>query len=274
LTVTHLTSFRGKRRFARFACVGCAALLLATAAGAQNAPPPPATGSTNFSFDAVTIKPDNSGKEGYWKFALDGFSTGGMPASNLIDNAFGVLMEDQVVGLPRWAETEPIQVQAKMDAETAAAFAKLQPEQMAKQRQLMMQALLADRFALKTHRETRELPIYELTVAKAGSKLAQSRAEERGSGVFSSGKIVARAISMQNLAANLSFVVGRVVIDKTGLAGSYNLTLEYAPEGADASDPRPSLFTALEEQLGLKLVPSKGPVDVIVVDHIERPTEN
>jgi uncharacterized protein (TIGR03435 family) len=68
--------------------------------------------------------------------------------------------------------------------------------------------------------------------------------------------------------------VGRVVVNKTGLDGGYDFTLDYAPDGADPSDTRPSIFTALEEQLGLKLEPARGPVDVIVVDHIERPTEN
>jgi uncharacterized protein (TIGR03435 family) len=249
-------------------------ILVLVASAQQSSPAPPATAATPFSYEAVTIKPDRSGREGYWRFTPDGFTTGGMPASNLIRNAFGVLMEDQVVGLPRWAGSDPIEVQARMDAGTAAALAKLSPEQNSKQRKFMMQSLLADRFALRFHHESKELPIYELTVTKGGGKLTRLHTEEQGSGVYSRGKIDVHAISTENLAANLSFIVGRIVEDKTGLAGNYSFTLEFAPSGADASDPRPSLFTALEEQLGLRLVPSKGPVDVIVIDHIERPTEN
>jgi uncharacterized protein (TIGR03435 family) len=141
--------------------------------------------------------------------------------------------------------------------------------------QVMLQAMLADRFALKAHRESRELPIYVLTVAPGGAKMKKTAADGQGGNAnYSSGKVTAREISVEALAANLSFAVGRPIVNKTGLEGGYDLMLDYAPEGADASDPRPSLFTALKEQLGLELAPGKGPVDVIVVDHIERPTEN
>jgi uncharacterized protein (TIGR03435 family) len=144
-----------------------------------------------------------------------------------------------------------------------------------KQMQLMLQAMLADRFALKAHRETRDLPIYELTVAKSGSKMKQTTPDSSGgSANYASGKVTAHQISIESVAANLSFAVGRVIVNKTGLEGGYDFALDYAPDGADASDTRPSIFTALEEQLGLKLEPARGPVDVIVVDQIERPTAN
>jgi uncharacterized protein (TIGR03435 family) len=144
-----------------------------------------------------------------------------------------------------------------------------------KQSQLMLQALLADRFALKAHHETKDLPIYELTVAKGGAKMKKTAADGYGGNAkYASGKVTAHEISVESLAANLSFTLGRKIVNKTGLDGGYDFTLDYAPDGADASDPRPSIFTALEEQLGLKLLPAKGPVDVIVVDHIERPTAN
>jgi uncharacterized protein (TIGR03435 family) len=227
-----------------------------------------------FAYEAVTIKPDDTGNS-YFKLTPDSFSMGGMPTWVLIRSAYGVLLEHQVAGLPGWAKSERISVEAKMDQETAAALAKLPPMERWKQQQLMLQALLASRFALKAHRESRELPIYVLTVAKGGSKLKKTAPDGLGgNATHASGKYAAHEISLQALAANLSFTVGRVVVNKTGLDGGYDFTLEYAPENADASDPRPSLFTALEEQLGLKLESSKSPVDVIVVDHIERPTKN
>jgi uncharacterized protein (TIGR03435 family) len=241
--------------------------------GQPNAPASRGTDAKPFAYEVVTIKPDNSGNA-YWRFTPDGFSTGGMGAANLIRAAFNVLMDDQIVGLPAWARTEPLAIQAKMDADTVAALARLSPADRSKQMQLMMQPILADRFALKFHHENKELPIYELRVANGGVKLAKSSPDGGGRGTYSSGKIDAQGVSMENLAANLSFIAGRMVRDKTELTGTYDLTLEYAPEGADSSDPRPSLFTALEEQLGLKLVPARGQVDVIVVDHVERPSEN
>jgi uncharacterized protein (TIGR03435 family) len=105
--------------------------------------------------------------------------------------------------------------------------------------------------------------------------MKQTAADSSGGNAnYASGKVTAREITIESLAANLSFAVGRVVVNKTGLEGGYDFTLDYAPDGADASDTRPSIFTALEEQLGLKLEPARGPVDVIVVDHIEQATAN
>jgi bla regulator protein blaR1 len=245
----------------------------AHASAPQPAPDSQDAAARIFAYEAVTIKPDNSGN-GFWKYTADGFTTGGMAVNNLIRSAFNVLTDDQIIGLPAWAKSEPLTIQAKMDADTAATLGKLPPERQWKERQLMMQSLLGDRFALKAHHATKDLPTYELVVAKTGSKLKRSASETGGNVMVLSGKIDARAISMQSFAANLSLNVGRVVVDKTDLKGGYDFAIEFAPEGADASDPRPSLFTVLEEQLGLKLVPSKDPVDVIVIDHIERPTEN
>jgi len=255
------------------------AVIAALAAPALSHTSPPAPQQQNspapaLSYDAVTIKPDPDG-HGFFKLSSDSFSMGGMPTWVLIRSAYGVLLEDQVVGLPGWAKSDPIAVEAKMDQETAAALAKLPPMERWKQSQLMLQALLADRFALKAHHETKDLPIYELTIAKGGAKMNKTAADGFGGNAkYASGKVTAHEISVESLAANLSFTLGRKIVNKTGLDGGYDFTLDYAPDGADASDPRPSIFTALEEQLGLKLLPAKGPVDVIVVDHIERPTAN
>lgn len=256
---------------------------LSAAAFCQTAPPAPAQEAAPISqnaaaktvaYEAVTIKPDDNGN-GFFKLTPDSFSMGGMPAWVLIRSAYGVLLEDQVVGLPGWARSDRIAVQAKMDADTAATLDKLPPLERWKRMQVMLQAMLADRFALKAHRESRNLPIYVLTVATGGPKMKKTAADGLGGNAsYASGKVTAREISLEALAANLSFAVGRPIVNKTGLEGGYDFALDYAPEGADASDPRPSLFTALEEQLGLKLVPSKGLVDVIVIDHIERPSEN
>ena len=227
----------------------------------------------DFSYDAVTIKLDDSGKV-FWKNTPDGFLASGTLVTNLIQTAYGLTMQDQVVGLPGWANSERLEVQAKMDADTAAALAKLPPEEQWEQRKKMLRSLLAERFALKVHHTTKQLPIYVLTVASGGSKLKKSATDTGGSGMYSNGKIEVRATSIESLAMNLSHTVGRIIVDKTELAGGYDFTLEWAPEGAAPDDPRPSVFTALEEQLGLKLKSTQGPVDAIVVDSMQRASEN
>jgi bla regulator protein blaR1 len=229
-----------------------------------------ATGSRP-TFEAVSVKPDPSGS-GYWRNTADGFSASAH-VNTLIMGAYS-LTDEQLISLPGWASTDSFAVEAKMDADTAAALDRLPPLQHSKQVQLMMQSMLADRFALRAHYSTRILPVYELRIAKSGYKMKKSPVDAGGNAMFSNGKIEAQSTSMTMLALNLSGMMGQVVVDKTGLQGSYDFALEWAPEGADPSDPRPSIFTAFEEQLGLKLVAAKGPVDVLVVDGIERPSPN
>jgi uncharacterized protein (TIGR03435 family) len=229
-----------------------------------------ATGSRP-TFEAVSVKPDPSGN-GYWRNTADGFSASAH-VNTLIRGAY-LLTDEQLIGLPGWASTDLFAVEAKMDADTAAALDRLPPQQHSKQVQLMMQSMLAERFALRAHYSTRILPVYELRVAKSGYKMKKSAVDAGGNAMFSNGKIEAQSTSMTMLSLNLSGMMGQAVVDKTGLQGSYDFALEWAPEGADPSDPRPSIFTAFEEQLGLKLVATKGPVDVLVVDGIERPSPN
>ena len=142
------------------------------AAFCQTAPPAPQQQSSRaatYRYDAVTIKPDDTSNS-YFKLSPDSFSMGGNPTWVLIRSAYGVLLEDQIVGLPGWAKSEPISVQAKIDQETAAALAQLPLMERWKQMQLMLQVMLADRYALKAHRESRDGPIYVLTVAKGGQR--------------------------------------------------------------------------------------------------------
>jgi len=261
-------------RFAGLVLVLAALLSPAMHSQAPAAAPPTAQAAPTpqYEYAVATVKPDKSeGVQSYWRNTIDGFSAI-TPPIGFIMSAYDVHTPDQIVGLPAWAGSEAFAIEAKMDGDTVAALAKLQPQEQWQQRQKMLQALLADRFALKVHRTTKELPIYVLTVVDAG-KLKKSVSETGGSSTYS-GKFTARGISIDSLAMNLSNTVGRTVVNQTGLAGAYDFTLEWAPEGADASDPRPSIFTALEEQMGLKLKPARGPVDAIVVDAIKRPSQN
>jgi uncharacterized protein (TIGR03435 family) len=147
----------------------------------------------------------------------------------------------------------------------------------------MMQALLAERFKLAVHRETRELPMYALVVAKGGHKIHLVEAPAVfGQTPFSMpapGRLVGTQVTAEMLAKVLSDQLGRSVQDSTGLRGAFDFKLEWQP---DSSDPQldtravsASLFTALQEQLGLKLEARKGPVEILVIDHIENtPIEN
>jgi len=171
-------------------------------------------------------------------------------------------------------------VQAKMDEETAARFQKLSRDQQIDTMRTMMQQVLADRFKLKVHKETRQMPIYNLVIAKKGPKFKETPEGQKGNNTGGFGEISGDNIEMKQISMMLSGSVRRLVIDKTGLTGNYTLSLKWnpldgpnvSPEFANQFKGRPGIFDALEEQLGLKLEPAKGPVDVYVIDHIEQPS--
>jgi uncharacterized protein (TIGR03435 family) len=231
--------------------------------------------AATFAYDVVSIHPCKTGSGMSIRGAPDGFSARCTTLWGLMFNAFSVRPNNPSPGLPGWATSDQFDVEAKMDSDTVAALQKLPQEQSSDQRQRMLQAILADRFKLKIHHETREQPIYVLEIAKGGSKLKQS--DEKASPGFwwGGGNIAANATTIDRFAFVLSDVLGRDVVDKTGLAGKYGIKLTWTlDELQGAADPGPTLFTAIEEQLGLKLRSTKGPVDIIVVDQAEKPSEN
>jgi uncharacterized protein (TIGR03435 family) len=187
--------------------------------------------------------------------------------------------EARILGTPDWARSKRFDIEATADPSVDARLKALGPDAARKQKEKMVQALLADRFRLVSHTETRELPVYNLVVAKGGPKLGPQK--EGGTAIgLSRGHIRALAPnSVSTLAEQLSMVVGRDVVDKTGINGRYDLKLDWTPDdaasAADAnSNAPPPIFTALQEQLGLKLESQKGPVQVLVVDHVEMPSAN
>ena len=183
--------------------------------------------------------------------------------------------QQSLPGIAGWATSDQFDVEAKMDSDTLAALQKLPREQFSDQRDRMLQAILVDRFKLKIHHETREQPIYVLEIAKGGSKLKLGD-EKAGPGFWwGGGNIVGNATPIDRFAFVLSDVLGRDVIDKTGLTGKYSIKLTWTlDELQGTADPGPTLFAAIEEQLGLKLRSTKGPVDIIVIDQVEKPSEN
>jgi uncharacterized protein (TIGR03435 family) len=230
-------------------------------------------------FTVAAIRPDKSGY-GSWQGGPTpyGYSAKNVPVSELISFAYNLRCDGQLLGLSGWADSDRFDVEARMDEDDAAAFQKLRGQQQREQAALMLRPLLADRFKLKVHHETRVLPVYALVIAKGGFKLKESHEPGNLDGMgMNRGFIGVHASRIGGrVLEGLSDAAGRIVIDKTGLTGYYDITLRWTPDGSQTSDPNapPDLFTALEEQLGLKLVSTKAPVDVLVVDHIERPTEN
>jgi uncharacterized protein (TIGR03435 family) len=260
-------------------------LLLATggAALAQNSAPAASSAPPPFIYDVVSVKPykpaSESGTTMWWRYTKDGFSAQGIGLTQLMISAYGILTPDQIEGLPPWADSAEFAIDAKMDDDIAAAYAKLTRPDQKLALQQMMQAMLADRFALKAHHENRERPVYELVLAKSGSKLSATAGGTPGTFSMGNGMFRGKGVAIDTLVFSLSNQVGRTVVDKTGLTGKYDVDLKWTPDDLQGSeeksaDPGPSIFTAVEEQLGLKLVSAKGPVDTIVIDHIEKPSEN
>jgi len=182
--------------------------------------------------------------------------------------------DDRIVGLPGWTKSERYDVEAKVDYEDVLKWKALSLTQ----KSLALQPLLVKRFNLQFHHEARERPTYSLVVAKNGPKLlkAQLGAGGNDQSTVAPGKIVLKGSSVSVLASLLSSQgLSHVVVDKTGLTDMYDITLRWSPDDIGSSDASlPSLFTALQEQLGLKLEYNKNPIDVIVIDHIERPSAN
>ena len=270
-------------------------------------------------YDVATIKPA-AGEDGRIRIMMtpSGVEFNGVQMQMLLQQAFGV-ERDRIIGEPDWARSKRFDIAAKVAPEDAPKLDDLKMEQ----RRAMLLPLLEDRFGLKYHHETRELPMYSLVVAKSGPKLKESTAAMtppgapggpsgpstpnepgRATGLsrdrpggpgmmrMSPGSLEANGGTTEFLAHALSNLVGRTVVNNTGLIGDFDYSLHWTPD--ESSMPRvgpagggpppqddapidpngPTLFTALEEQLGLKLQSEKGKVDVIVIDHIDLPTKN
>jgi uncharacterized protein (TIGR03435 family) len=190
----------------------------------------------------------------------------------LLQFAFGV-SETRVIGVPKSLASARFDLQAKGDWETETRFHKLNPDEQRAAKQRMMQALLADRFKLGFHVEMREQAVFALVVAKGGPKLQPSD-QKYASGWGGWTRIeIEGGDTLTRFAEELARVSGRPVLNRTGLTGSYDIEVEWAADDDDNAD-LPQLYTAIREQLGLSLEPHKAPVAVVVVDHLEMPSEN
>jgi uncharacterized protein (TIGR03435 family) len=281
----------------RYLCVAMSSLavLAAVAAGpsggheASALSQPEGGAAQAFKYEVVSIRQTKGGSNSAGIGDLpDGFWMKNLTLEPLISDAYGVVRQDQVVGWPGWATSSRFDIEAKMDVETADALRKLPRQQQEAQRQLMMQLLLADRFKLKVHRGAEVRTTYELVLAKGGSKMKEDNPPTDMNGIkwqegvrpsvdwrVADGSISGHAMPISTLAGHLQGAVDAIVVDKTGFTGRYDVALNWDPRnGQDSTSTEPSIFTALEEQLGLHLKPTKTTVETIVIDHLEMPSEN
>ncbi len=256
----------------------CMGLLLATPhLQAQVAATRPTASVKVPSYDVVSIKPDHTDNGRVSIHIDDGnFDALGVSLKTMILGAYG-LKESQLFGLPKWGDSAHFDIKAKILNPDKQQLQSLTQEQF----QSMQQPILTDRFLLKFHRETKILPVYELVTIKGGPKFKEATPTElkgdQGMSVHDR-SMVATGEPMSRLAENLSAQLQRVVVDKTGLTAKYIFQLTWSPDDAqpsslDGSAP-PDIFTALAEQLGLKLQPGREEMDTFVIDHVEYPSEN
>ena len=256
-----------------------------TAWAIPEAPPPPRNMRTDVEpgIEVATVKksrPDEGFSLGAGQGGANIFSTTGTTVRTLIQFANGVHPK-QITG-PSWIDSERYAVMIKADQEGAPNIPQMR---------ILMQKLLADRFKIVTHREKKELSIYELTIAKGGVKLAvhPGPASNQWGYGFGLGSINGRNTTMTEFAGWLQAnLLEQPVVDKTGLTERYDFSLRYAPDASarltnvpnavprptSDADNLPDLYTAFQQQLGLKLESTRGPVDIVVVDSIDRPSDN
>jgi uncharacterized protein (TIGR03435 family) len=248
-------------------------------------PVPPMAANADPGFDVATIKPSEPGKPGKgFGFRAGHFVTFNTNMNDLIAFAYG-LHSKQIIDAPAWFGTDLFDIEAKPDTEGRPNL---------KQMGIMVQKLLTERFQLKFHHDKRELSVYAITVAPGGPKMTKTTAaatDQQGFGFRALGDLTVRNMNMADFATWMqSGVMDRPVMDQTGLTDRYDFPLKWTPDdsqfaqfrGVGATPPPPtedpnappSLYTAVQEQLGLKIAPAKLPDDVIVIDHAEKPSAN
>lgn len=290
----------------RFSSVVAASILCFAAVAAAQVPALPSpTGAGRAeerhpAFEVISIRRDNADSTAP-QFGLtpDGFHSINLPLIAIFQTAYapanstGPLLGDRIAGAPEWLHDERYDVTAKVGEPDFSDWQK--PDRKQAMLRSMLQAMLTERCEVVAHYENKEVPVYELVVAKGGPKFKQAEATDpallkqnhpgghmmsgtASMAVQSAEGIHFYAISMGTLAKiGLSASAGRPVVDKTGLTGSYDIflpatALPHQP-GAPLADDQ-SIFSALPEALGLRLVPAKDQVEILVIDHVERPTEN
>jgi uncharacterized protein (TIGR03435 family) len=236
-------------------------------------------------FAVVSVKRNKADTYGSWTLTPDGISAKSDSLLWFIQMAYGAIDQRMVSGAPDWIGSERYDIEAKVDDDDISELGKLSKEQ----RNFMLQPVLADRFKLKCHFETKDLPDFALVIGKKGPKGLISSKPLNPANPSPTWKLTgqynmsAQGMSMSELALIiLSTEAQCLVVDQTGLTGKYDFTLQWSredtqPQPGIAPSPEsssPLIFTAIQEQLGLKLVPIMVPTKILIIDHVERPSEN
>jgi len=247
------------------------------------------TAQTTVHLDAVSIKENRSGNEqGYLSIPPNGnrIVVTNSPMFRIVGFAFNKQRNDLIEGLPEWARDLRWDIETTIAEESVATFRQMKFEQQKE----VLQQVLKERCGLEAHTGKKEVPVYALVVSKSGAKIkavspARSDAKSPGWNLTqSTGKIEGRAIPMDALVYALSKAgLERQIIDRTGLMGQYDISLAWTPDNIspstqdgteNAGTSRTSIFTALQDELGLKLEATKTDVDAVIVTHIARPSPN
>jgi uncharacterized protein (TIGR03435 family) len=233
------------------------------------------------SYASVSIRPDKSGlQERTIHLAPGELKVTNETLQMLIRHAYQV-EADQIHGGPDWLTSERFDIRAKVDKSVVENLQSLAPEQADLEQRRMMQVLLADRFKLAAHRDTRSVPTYDLVLAENGPRLQPSMpgdAAQRRVIEVANGHITGREVPIVTLASLLSDQLGQTVVDKTGLTSHYDVVLQWPAsaegQGSDVSSesPNAAISSVLEEQLGLKLEPHQAPLEILIIDHVEKPS--
>lgn len=249
-------------------------------------PPPlptPMAENADPSWEAATIKPSDPERQGIG-INMNGrnFSTHNTTLRDLLTFTYG-LHPNQIVGAPGWVETDKFDLAARPDMPGMPSDLQIKS---------MMKKLIAERFKLKVHTEKKELSVFLITVAKGGPKLTKNDSDPKGLpglGFRGLGNLVVRNGNMSDFAQMMqSRVLDRPVVNQTNLEGRYDFTMQWTPDetqfggqgaraqaqAAEGAPQNPDLFTAMQQQLGLKIEATKAPADVFVIDHVEKPSGN
>jgi uncharacterized protein (TIGR03435 family) len=225
-------------------------------------------------FEVATIKPAGASPDGHThiNYPPNGrFSATNITLLSLMQWAYG-MSEKQILDGPAWLSSTRFDIQA--EADIGDRMKSLTSEQGNELKRRMVQSLFAERFQLKIHSETRTLPAYDLVLAKGGLKLQASESSGNSRGIGDT-HFNGQGLGMTSIAEALSKITGRVVVDKTDLTGRYDFKLQWSADDAPATDSdAPTLFTAVQEQLGLKLESAKEPIPVLIIDHVDQPSPN
>jgi uncharacterized protein (TIGR03435 family) len=234
------------------------------------------------SFEVASIKPSRPDSNDLdWDDLPGRVSIRGYNLRQLIRVAYGLKSDEQVLGGPKLVDGERFDIVAKADDAETAKMQKMSGADWVKERNRMLQSLLADRFRLRVTAGERSMGVYSLVIAKSGVKFkASAPGEQRHDLSGHNNHLTATGVLMSQFAdylTRLSEISDRVVVDRTGLTGDYDFTLEWSRDrrdGTSQGSQYPGLFTALEEQLGLKLDPEKAPVEVVIIDSAMEPARD